>query len=63
MINLSDICFFSNDKIAVTDVSVKNYVSTENMMSNKKGKIEASKLPSIKQVMSYKAGDKYSSLF
>ena len=57
MINLSDICFFSNDKIAVTDVSVKNYVSTENMMSNKKGKIEASKLPSIKQVMSYKAGD------
>ena len=46
---LSDISSYSSDKIEVTELTLKTYYSTENMLPNKKGIEDASSLPSIKQ--------------
>ena len=54
---LSDIAFYSKQKISVEDISVKNYVSTENMLPNKNGKIAASTLPKVKQTLKYESND------
>lgn len=54
---LSDIAFYSKQKISVEDISVKNYVSTENMLPNKNGKIAATTLPKVKQTLKYEPDD------
>ena len=54
---LSDIAFYSKQKISVEDISVKNYVSTENMLPNKNGKIAATTLPKVKQTLKYESND------
>ena len=54
---LSDIAFYSKQKISVEDISVKNYVSTENMLPNKNGKIAATTLPKVKQTLKYEPSD------
>lgn len=54
---LSQICTYSNDKISVLDVDKNTYISTENMLPNKSGIIQASSLPSAMQVQRYKKGD------
>ena len=54
---LSDIAFYSKQKISVEDISVKNYVSTENMLPNKNGKIAATTLPKVKQTLKYEPND------
>ena len=46
---LADLCDFSKDKIAVSEISVRNYFSTENMLSDKKGTTEAANLPAVEQ--------------
>ncbi|MCM1500025.1 MAG: restriction endonuclease subunit S [Clostridium sp.] len=54
---LSQICTYSNDKISVSDVDKNTYISTENMLPNKAGIIQAASLPSTMQVKCYKQGD------
>lgn len=46
---LADVCNFSQDKIAVSELSIRNYFSTENMLSDKKGATEATNLPAVQQ--------------
>lgn len=46
---LADLCNFSKDKIAVSELSVRSYFSTENMLSDKKGTTEAANLPAVEQ--------------
>lgn len=46
---LADVCDFSQDKIAVSELSIRNYFSTENMLSDKKGATEATNLPVVQQ--------------
>lgn len=55
---LSEICEFISDKIDLeTNVTIKNYISTENMLVNKQGVTVAEKLPSTKRVNSFKKND------
>ena len=36
---LSDLCYFADEHIAVTNLDLDNYISTENMLPNKAGRI------------------------
>ena len=55
--NLSDICDFRKGKVEVENLNTKNYISTENMLSNKSGITDASSLPNVSLTQEYKNGD------
>lgn len=48
---------YRTEKIEVDNLDTENYVSTENMISDKMGKEPATKLPSTKNVTAYYRGD------
>lgn len=54
---LSDICHYSNQKIAVAMLNENTYYSTENMQPNKAGALPASGLPAIIQTTMCHKGD------
>jgi len=54
---LSDICSYSTDKVAVSELNVRTYFSTENMLSGKAGSTEAISLPTTSQTTACHKGD------
>lgn len=54
---LSDICSYSKDRVAVSDLDICMYFSTENMLPEKAGATEASSLPTAEQTTACHAGD------
>src|SRR5699024_7368413 len=54
---LQDICFYVKDRVSVNDITTNNYISTENLLPEKKGKVSAAKLPNAKTVINCKKGD------
>lgn len=54
---LSDICNFRKGKVGVSNLTLKTYISTENMLPNKGGITEASSLPTAPLTQEYKKGD------
>lgn len=54
---LSDICAFRKGKVRVSSLTLKTYISTENMMPNKCGITEASSLPTVSLTQEYNSGD------
>ena len=54
---LSDICSYSRDKVAVSELNVRTYFSTENMLSGKAGSTEATSLPTTSQTTACHIGD------
>ena len=54
---LSDICSYSRDKVAVSELNIRTYFSTENMLSGKAGSTEATSLPTISQTTACHKGD------
>lgn len=54
---LDSLCMYAKGKIAVDELNVKTYISTENMMPNKGGIVEASSLPSVQFTQQYLKGD------
>lgn len=48
---LSDICAYTKKRIAVSDLTLDNYYSTENMLPNKLGAVRAAGLPSTAQTV------------
>ena len=54
---LSDVCVFRKGKVRVSSLTVKTYISTENMMPNKGGITEAISLPTMELTQEYKKGD------
>lgn len=54
---LADISSYSREKIPVSKLNVKTYFSTENMLPNKAGSIEATNLPSTLNTTSCHKGD------
>lgn len=54
---LSEICGYTKDRIAVSELSTRNYYSTENMLPNKAGFIEATSLPTTPQTTRCTVGD------
>ena len=54
---LSDICEFSRERIAISEISAEEYFSTENMLPNKAGVTEATMLPTVAQTTRCRKGD------
>lgn len=54
---LSDICCFSKDRISVSSLSASTYYSTENMLPEKAGAVDATSLPAVAQTTKCKMGD------
>lgn len=54
---LSDFCAFRKGKVDVSKLTLKTYISTENMSPNKGGITEASSLPTAQLTQEYKKGD------
>ena len=54
---LSDICVFRKGKVDVSKLTLKTYISTENMLPYKGGVTEASSLPTVQLTQEYKKGD------
>jgi len=56
-VKLGEIVRFVNDKIETSKISQINYVSTENLLPNKSGIVNASTLPNIARVNHFLKGD------
>lgn len=54
---LSDICSYSRDRVAVSELNANTYFSTENMLPGKAGATEAASLPTIPQTTACHQGD------
>lgn len=55
--NLSSICEYRKGKVSVDGLNNDTYISTENMLPNKGGVVQAASLPSVLQTQEYKKGD------
>jgi type I restriction enzyme S subunit len=55
-VELKDICNYEKARISSEEINDKNYISTENMVVNKGGVVEASSLPSLEQVCAFCKG-------
>ena len=44
---LKDVCILSSDRISIQRLNKTNYISTENMLPNKAGKVDASSIPAF----------------
>lgn len=54
---LSDICSYSKEKVAVSELNVNTYFSTENMLPEKAGSTKATNLPTTLQTTACRKGD------
>lgn len=54
---LAEICDYSKDKVAVSKLTPSTYYSTENMLTEKAGAVEASSLPTVAQTTKCAVGD------
>ena len=54
---LAGICDYSRDKVAVSTLTPSTYYSTENMLTEKAGAVEASSLPTVAQTTKCAVGD------
>ena len=54
---LSDLCFFADGRVPVSDLDLGAYISTENMLPNKEGITRSAGLPTISQTQAYQAED------
>ena len=54
---LSDICSYSKDRVAVSELDVTTYFSTENMLPRKAGSTAATSLPTTPQTTACHKGD------
>ncbi|KGK09538.1 hypothetical protein EA26_20355 [Vibrio navarrensis] len=54
---LADIASYTSNRVATTTLSLNNYVSTENMLTEKKGIVEAANLPTVNTVPAYTTGN------
>lgn len=54
---LSDICSYSKDRVAVSELNVSTYFSTENMSPGKAGSTDATSLPTTPQTTACHKGD------
>ena len=54
---LSDLCFFADGRVAVADLDLDSYISTENMLPNKEGITRSSGLPTVSHTQAYQVDD------
>jgi type I restriction enzyme S subunit len=54
---LSDICHFSKERVRLVDLSRQTYLSTENILPDKKGYVDAASLPTTESTTAFFVGD------
>ncbi|MBI5975000.1 restriction endonuclease subunit S [Staphylococcus canis] len=54
---LGELIEYRNEKLLIENVSLENYISTENLLPNRNGKQNAEKLPNTKSVKKYYEND------
>jgi len=54
---LKDVCSYAKDRISLSNLTIENYISTENMLPDKGGVVVASGLPTTPQVAKYQHSD------
>lgn len=54
---MSEVSSFVSEKIDVTKLNLDNYISTENMISNRGGITQPTKLPTLKTTTAFQKGD------
>lgn len=54
---LEKICTFRKKKVDLADLTTKTYISTENMLPNKSGVVNATSIPSVGWTQAYENGD------
>lgn len=57
MKELNQICFYAKDRIDISLLNEKTYISTENMLQNKEGVTISSNIPNVGKTQAYKKGD------
>lgn len=57
MSELQDICSYVKGKIGVSNLTLESYISTENMLPNKAGIVDATSLPTTVTTQEYKKDD------
>ena len=55
--NLSSLCEYRKGKVSIEKLNTDSYISTENMLPNKGGIVQATSLPTTPQTQEYKKGD------
>lgn len=54
---LTDLCYFADGRVAVADLDLDSYLSTESMLPNKEGITRSSRLPTVNQTQAYQTAD------
>jgi type I restriction enzyme S subunit len=54
---VGDLCEYSNKRISINEISLDTYISTENMLQNKSGIVQASSLPLNGSVTNFEIGN------
>ncbi|MGI6252258.1 MAG: restriction endonuclease subunit S [Aminivibrio sp.] len=54
---LSHLCNYVDERVAVADLDLDTYISTENMLPNKEGVVRSAGLPSVNRTQAYKTED------
>lgn len=54
---LGEIVEFGNDKISISKIGIDNYISTENILTDRKGIVNATSLPTLSTVNKFIVGD------
>jgi len=54
---LGEVCMLSKERIGVNELNADNYVSVENLLPNKRGKIKASNIPKEGNCIKFEAND------
>lgn len=55
--HLSELCEYSNRRISINEISLENYISTENMLQDRAGITIASGLPTANSVTGFESGN------
>jgi type I restriction enzyme, S subunit len=54
---VADLCEYSNKRVSINELDLDNYISTENMLQNRAGVIQAKNLPSAGSVTMFETGN------
>ncbi len=55
--SVADLCEYSNKRISIYELDLDNYISTENMLQNRAGVVQANSLPSAGSVTMFETGN------
>jgi type I restriction enzyme S subunit len=55
--DINDLCEYSNKRVSINEVNLDNYISTENMLQNRAGVVQANSTPTKGSVTNFEIGN------